>query len=90
MSQDSLFDYPSGREEDLQPFWSLDKAKLKVQDPVVVDDPAPVGSCGFVGARLFEGSVGRKCTLGGCCFLFCNVSDYGNCPSRAEKLKEQT
>jgi hypothetical protein len=29
LSKDSLFDYPSEREEDLQPLWSLDKAKPK-------------------------------------------------------------
>lgn len=74
----------------VEPFWEPQGTRPRVKDLVVESDPAPVGSCGFVGARLFTGSVGRKCTLGGCCFLFCNVSDYGNCPFRAEKLREQT
>ena len=80
----TLFDY--SKREDLQPLWTFKERKSKV----AAVDPAPPGSCEFVGEPIWQGFTGRSCTLGGSCFLFLKFKDYVSCPSRVEKLKEQT
>ena len=83
----SLFDYVEP-EQERQPLWHSVKDNLELKVPFVSGAPAPVGSCEFVGALLYEGSSGRKCTCGGVCFLFADPVAYASCPSRKEKLKE--
>ena len=57
----------------------------------LAEDVAPSGSCEFVGKLLYPGASGRKCGVNGCsCFLFAKSVVYVSCPSRAEKLREQT
>ena len=70
-----------------QPVWMPKKAS---ETKSVTDDPAPAGSCEFVGVRIYEGSEGRKCKFGSVCFLFAEPVLYVLCPTRIEKLKEKT
>ena len=84
----SLFDYPveSEPEQELQPLWKR-MAKPEVKDPVVVDDPAPDGSCEFVGKPLYPGASSRMCMFYGACSDFDKPDIYVLCPTRKEKLK---
>ena len=100
MSESSLEDYAFFENEpapepvvkrEWQPLWKSSSEKVKPEPKafIVSGAPAPAGSCEFVGDLLYVGSSGRHCTLGGSCFLFLKASDYVNCPSRAEKLKDK-
>jgi len=55
-----------------------------------IEDRVLEGWCEFVEDLISEGSSGRLCRFGGCCFLFSRAVDYVNCPTRKEKVKEQT
>jgi hypothetical protein len=95
MSEDySLFDYPAEPEpvvkREWKPLWKPKDGKPESKAFVVSGAPAPVGSCEFVGVLLYVGSLGRKCTCGGSCFLFADSAAYASCPTMKEKLKEQT
>ena len=52
---------------------------------------APDGSCEFVGERLFDGALGRKCRSDGLeCFGFSDANAYPSCPTKKEALKRQS
>ena len=90
MAEDySLFDYPSERVDDRQPLWNPKDTKPEAKAFVISGAPAPAGSCEFVGGLPYEGALGRKCHLGGVCFLFADPAAYASCPSRTEKLRER-
>ena len=56
-----------------------------------VGAPAPAGSCLFVGASVYPGAHSRFCMAAyGVCVTFDKPSVYASCPTRTEKLKEQT
>ena len=84
----SLSDYPSETVNRWQPFWKPKDSQHEIKAHIVSYAPAPVGSCEFVGALIWEGSTGRLCSLGSCCFLFADPKAYASCPSRDERLRE--
>ena len=85
----SLSDYPSDVAVNRwQPLWKPKESSTEAKASVVSGVPAPAGSCEFVGALIWEGSIGRCCRLGGCCFLFADPKAYASCPSRMERLRE--
>ena len=66
-------------------------AETEAEDSkIVVGASAPVGSCEFALGSVYEGSMGRWCKFGGCCFRFLQLSVYASCPTRLEKLREQS
>jgi hypothetical protein len=51
----------------------------------------PDGSCEFVGERLYDGALGRKCKSDGLeCFGFSDANIYASCPTRKAALKRQS
>ena len=85
----SLSDYPAEAVNRWQPLWKPKDTKAEANAFVVSGAPAPAGSCEFVGGLPYEGALGRKCRLGGVCFLFADPAAYASCPSRTEKLRER-
>ncbi len=59
--------------------------------PETVDSgAAPDGSCEFAGAKLFDGSAGRRCQPDGLeCFGFSNPDLHALCPTRKEALRKR-
>ena len=54
------------------------------------EDVASSGSCEFVGKLLYPSASSRMCQVYGACSDFDKPSVYVSCPTRKEKLKEQT
>ncbi|MGO8805639.1 MAG: hypothetical protein ACLQO7_03400 [Candidatus Bathyarchaeia archaeon] len=83
-----LTDYPSVAVNRWQPLWTPKDTPNETKAHIVAGAPAPVGSCEFAGALIWEGATGRTCNLSGPCFLFADPKAYASCPSRIERLKE--
>lgn len=79
--------YETPELEERQPIWT--PKKTSETKPAAAPEPLPIGSCEFVGARIYDGSLGRKCSFGSVCFSFGTPALFEKCPARIKKLKER-
>jgi hypothetical protein len=90
----SLFGYSSEQQNDRLSIWTPKETNPAPKASVVLDAPAPAGSCEFIGDIPFVGCTSklRLCQIDGCSGTFACYSDskvWTSCWTQLEKLKNK-